>query len=76
MREGVSSFTCFLICTIQIGYVIFLFLQSSALGLIDKPLENYGKTFAKQVRISPDTIIQMAIQLAYYSLHKRYLFPL
>lgn len=39
---------------------------------IDRPVEGYGKTFAKMVGINPDTVMQMAIQLAYYSVHRWY----
>ncbi|XP_065053359.1 peroxisomal carnitine O-octanoyltransferase-like [Rhopilema esculentum] len=38
---------------------------------IDKPIINFGKTFAKDVSLHPDSLIQMAIQLAYYRLHKK-----
>lgn len=39
--------------------------------IIDKPFTNYGKQFTKDHSVHPDAVIQMAIQLAYYRLHKR-----
>ena len=32
---------------------------------------NFGKQFAKDVNLHPDAVLQMAIQLAYFRLHKR-----
>ncbi|KAM5241227.1 choline O-acetyltransferase isoform 2-T4 [Hipposideros larvatus] len=33
--------------------------------------DNYGKTFIKKQKCSPDAFIQVALQLAFYRLHKR-----
>ena len=41
------------------------------LTIVDKPLDGYGKAFAKKVKINPDSIAQMAIHLGYYMTHGR-----
>ncbi|XP_059518078.1 choline O-acetyltransferase [Myotis daubentonii] len=60
--------------------VIQGFLASSAeklqrivknLDFVVYKFDNYGKTFIKQQKCSPDAFIQVALQLAFYRLHRR-----
>jgi len=44
---------------------------TSQYTLYDEPIYNYGKDFAKSIRIHPDTLVQMAVQLGYYTIHKK-----
>jgi len=39
--------------------------------VVAEPIMNFGKQFAKDVSLHPDALLQMAIQLAYFRLHKR-----
>lgn len=57
--------------TFKTLFFLLCFLQRSAAGMIDKPILNFGKRFAKEVNIHPDAMIQMAVQLAYYRMHQR-----
>lgn len=41
------------------------------LDVIDKPVPGYGKSYAKSVGVHPDSLVQMAIQLGYYALHRK-----
>ena len=38
---------------------------------IDRPIRGFGKVLCKSLRINPDHLVQIAIQLGYYRLHKK-----
>ena len=50
----------------------FLLFQASLIDIIVYQPNEYGKGFIKPFKIHPDTYVQMAIQLAYYKVHGKY----
>ena len=36
-----------------------------------RPFKNFGKTDIQKLKVNPDTFVQMALQLAYFRLHKK-----
>ena len=48
------------------------FFQAALINLMVYHPDEYGKGSIKPLKIHPDTFVQMAIQLAYYKLHGKY----
>lgn len=46
--------------------------QCQDLQLVCYAFTAFGKSAIKQRKLHPDTFIQLAMQLAYYRLHKKY----
>jgi len=44
-------------------------VQGNDLNLISRPFMGFGKELIKKCRIHPDTFVQLAVQLAYFSQH-------
>nr|XP_033787107.1 peroxisomal carnitine O-octanoyltransferase isoform X2 [Geotrypetes seraphini] len=45
--------------------------QASDVQLISHAFTSFGKKLVKELKLHPDTFVQLALQLAYYKLHKR-----
>ncbi|XP_030055676.1 peroxisomal carnitine O-octanoyltransferase isoform X2 [Microcaecilia unicolor] len=45
--------------------------QASDLQLINYAFTSFGKKLVKELKLHPDTLVQLALQLAYYKLHRR-----
>lgn len=49
-----------------------LVLQTQDLQVVCYAFTAFGKSVIKQKKLHPDTFIQLAMQLAFYRIHKRY----
>ena len=45
--------------------------SSKDIVLKRRPFKNFGKTDIQKLKVNPDTFVQMALQLAYFRLHKK-----
>ncbi|XP_065666925.1 peroxisomal carnitine O-octanoyltransferase isoform X3 [Hydra vulgaris] len=59
-----------ILCLVKEAQVKHRNLMASFL-VIDRPIRGYGKSLCKLLNINPDHLVQIAIQLGYYRLHKK-----
>lgn len=52
--------------------LITFMLQKNKYSLVQERFQQFGKQKIQEVKVHPDSFIQMALQLAYFSLHSRY----
>lgn len=51
---------------------VLLVLQSRDLQIVCYAFTAFGKAAIKEKKLHPDTFVQLAMQLAYYRLHRKY----
>lgn len=51
---------------------MLLVLQTQDLQIVCYAFTAFGKAAIKEKKLHPDTFVQLAMQLAYYRMHKRY----
>ena len=67
----ISTFTVIRQTILKYGYISNILLQGDNIEAYNPIYKGYGKKLIRRFKLHPDTYVQLALQLAYYRMHRK-----